>query len=55
MVSQVTGSMKHTLAEIEEHKSKKRELSQATQRLKVLEQLEQYREEKIKKERINSS
>jgi hypothetical protein len=40
------------MEEIDEEKKNKRELSHATQRLKVLEQLEQYREEKIAKEMI---
>lgn len=45
-----TGSVTKTLGEIDRKKKDKRELSQATQRLKVLEQLEQYREEKIAQE-----
>jgi hypothetical protein len=38
------------LGEIDTSKKNKRDLSQATQRLHVLEQLEQYREEKVAQE-----
>ena len=41
------GSMSNTLDEQERTKKKKRDMSHATKRLKVLEQLEQYREEKV--------
>jgi hypothetical protein len=41
-----------TLGELDHHRKQKKELSQATQRLKVLGQLEQYREEKIQKEML---
>lgn len=44
------GSMSQTLDEQERTKKKRRDMSQATQRLKVLEQLEQYREDKVKQE-----
>ena len=45
-----TGSVTKTLSEIDASKKQRREISQATQRLKVLEQLEQYREEKVAQE-----
>ena len=45
-----TGSVTKTLGEIDASKKQRREISQATQRLKVLEQLEQYREEKVAQE-----
>lgn len=45
-----TGSVTKTLNEIDASKKQRREISQATQRLKVLEQLEQYREEKVAQE-----
>ena len=45
-----TGSVTKTLGELDSKKKQRRDLSQATQRLKVLEQLEQYREDKVQKE-----
>ena len=50
MASNQLGSMSQTLDQQEKTNKKKRDLSQATQRLKVLEQLEQYREEKVRNE-----
>ena len=49
-MSNRTGSVSRTNAELESQNRQKKELKQATQRLKVLGQLEQYREEKIQKE-----
>ena len=42
--------MNQTLGQMDAVKQRKREMSQATNRLKRLEQLEQYREEKVAKE-----
>jgi hypothetical protein len=44
------GSMSQTLDEQQRTEKKRRDLSHATQRLKVLEQLERYREEKVQHE-----
>lgn len=51
-LQQRTGSVTKTLGELDTQRKQKKELSQATQRLKVLGQLEHYREEKIQKEML---
>jgi hypothetical protein len=45
-----TGSVNKTLNELESKHKQKRDYSEATKRLRVLEQLEQYREEKVAQE-----
>ena len=42
-----TGSVTQTMGEMDLQRKQKRELSQATKRLKVLEQIEEFREKKI--------
>lgn len=45
-----TGSVTRTMGELDEQRRHRKELREANQRLKVLGQLEAYREEKIAKE-----
>jgi hypothetical protein len=45
-----TGSVNKTLGELDNSKKQRRDYSEASKRLKVLEQLEQYREEKVAQE-----
>ncbi len=42
--------MTRTLNQIDEQESQRREIAKTTERLKVLEKLEKYREERLKKE-----
>ena len=42
-----TGSVTRTMEELTEQDSRKREMQKASQRLKQLEQLERYREERL--------
>lgn len=45
-----TGSVSRTIAEIDNEKKRKAELKAATYRLKMLEKLEDYREDKMQRE-----
>lgn len=50
MVETQTGSVTRTLGEMMIQESRKKEMAKTTERLKVLEQLEKYREERMQKE-----
>lgn len=50
MTETQTGSVTRTLGEIMIQESRKKEIAKTTERLKVLEKLEKYREDRMKKE-----
>ncbi|CDW78383.1 kinesin motor domain containing protein [Stylonychia lemnae] len=50
LIETKTGSVTRTLNEIQEQEQHKKDIQKTTERLKVLEKLEKYREEKLKKE-----
>ena len=50
MISTKTGSVTKTLEEMNDFEAKKSEMARTTERLRVLEKLEKYREDKMRRE-----
>lgn len=50
MIQTKTGSVTRTLDELSEHELRKKDIARTTERLKVLEQLEKFRENKMRQE-----
>ena len=50
MTETKTGSVSRTLDELQQDEMRKREMAKTSERLKVLERLEKYREDRLKRE-----